>query len=440
MKNITIALACLVAESAFAQIGGYLGPGVLSRGAGDIGNRSGQQVDLRLYADVSAVYDNGIIPFALDSKGNLIQINGLYGAMADLGAYGTHDWSKARLGLDYRGDFYHYVNNSFYDGSTHNLTLGYTYQKSRRLVFDLRQVAGTSSLGFAGPGFFSPAATDVVNQPTTLLFDNRTYYVQSTMDVSYIQSARTIYTFGGYGFLVRRLASGLANSNGYDLQGRIQHRLSRTRTIGVTYEHVHYDFAPSFGQSDINTFEGFFSAGLGRRWAFHVSAGAFQAEVQGVQQVALNPVVASLLGQSTGIQAFYRASVYPSGGAALNAKFKTSTLGFSYTRTVSPGNGVYLTSRADDASANYSYTGLRKWNLGVSGGYDRLGAIGQGIQPYSQLTGGAGFTYRIAGFLHLVGRYDARHQEIDVVGYRRTSYRATLGFGFSPGPLPLSLW
>jgi hypothetical protein len=437
-----IALACVFASTAAAQVGGYLGPGVLSRGAGDIGTRSGEQVDLRFFADVNAVYDNGLQPFAVDSKGNLIQVNGLYGVQADLGAYGTHKWRRTSLGLDYHGNFYHYTNNSAYDGSTHNLTLGLTYQQSRRLSIDLRELAGTSSLGYGGPGFYGNTIvpSDAVNQPTTFLFDNRTYYLQSTMDVNFIASPRTTYTAGGDGYTVRRNAAGLANLNGYTLRGSIQHRLSKTKTIGVTYQHMHFDFPPAFGQSDINVGEGFFNTALGRRWTFAIAGGVFAADVEGIQQVNLSPEIAALLGQSIGFRAFSRQNLYPSGHAELSGRFKTSVIAFNYSQTVAPGNGVYLTSRTNSAMGSYSYTGVHKLNLGVSGGYNNLKSVGQGIQPYSQFTGGAGFTYGLTRMFHVVGRYDARHQEINLYNYRRTSYRATFGIAFSPGDIPLSLW
>jgi len=439
-----MALACLLASSAAAQVGDYLGPGVLTRGAGDIGTRNGQAVDFRFYADISALYDNGLEPFALGTNGKLVTASGLYGAQLDLGAYGTHDWRTSDLGLDYRGNFYDYANASQYSGSTHNLTLGYTYQKSRRLVFDFRQLAGTSSLGYGGPGFYgSPGVsgpTDVVNSPTTLLFDNRTYYIQTSVDANYIQSPTNIFTFGADGFFVRRQAQGLAGLDGYNAHGSYQHRLSRNRTVGVKYERLFYDFPPAYGQADINVAQVFYSDKLSRRWTFNISVGAFQAEVTGIQQVTLSPVVAALLGTTTGAQAFYRDNIYPSGNATLAGTFKTSTVSFGYSQVPTPGNGVYLTSRTTSGSVYYSYTGVRKWNFGVGGGYNKLQTIGQGIQPYTQFTGGGGFTYQLHRYLHLVGRYDARHQEINLYGFRATSYRATLGLAFSPGDIPLSLW
>lgn len=443
MKKLSGALALMFATSAMAQIGSYLGPGVMSNGADTVGNRSGQTVDLRFFADVSAVYDNGVNPFSLDSKGNLVQVNGLYGIQLSLGAYGTHQWRRALLGLDYKGSFYHYDNNSYYDGSTHNLTLGYSYQESRRIVFDFRQIAGTSSLGFASGSygnFAAPAPTDLVGQPASALFDNRVYYLQSSGDVNIIQSPRTIYTFGGEGFLARRQAAGLASLNGWGAHGTIEHRLSRTRTIGATYDRIHFSFPPAFGQSDVNMAQGFFSDQLNRRWTFSIYAGAAQSEVKGVQETALDPVVAALLGQSVGFQAFYREAVFPTGRASLKALFKSSSATLSYQQLVVPGNGVYLTSKEQAAALAYSYTGIRKWNLGVSGGYYTLSSIGQGLRSYGLFSGGAGFTYRLTRDFHIVGRYDARHQEISSLGYRRTGSRAMLGLAFSPGDVPLSLW
>src|SRR5712692_1453994 len=112
-----MAVACLLAATAAAQqTDSYLGPGVLSRGAGDIGTRSGQQVDLRFYAGASGIYDSEIQPVSVDSKGNLIQVNGLYGVEANLGAYGVHNWKTATLGLDYHGLYRHYNERTYFDG------------------------------------------------------------------------------------------------------------------------------------------------------------------------------------------------------------------------------------------------------------------------------------------------------------------------------------
>src|SRR5580698_6447704 len=124
-------MACCVASTALAQLGGgYLGPAVLSSGATGIGNRSGQQVDLRFYGGVNGVYDSSFEPVAINSQGQLITLGGLYGVEANIGVYGTHSWRTAQLGIDYRGTFREYVNDPSYSGIDQYLTVGYTWQES----------------------------------------------------------------------------------------------------------------------------------------------------------------------------------------------------------------------------------------------------------------------------------------------------------------------
>ncbi len=113
----------------------------------------------------------------------------------------------------------------------------------------------------------------------------------------------------------------------------------------------------------------------------------------------------------------------------------------SYSRTrVLPGNGVYLTSRTETGLVGYSYTGIRKATFSISGAIRRWRAWVRELAPYSMFTGGAGITYNLSHALHAVARYDVRQQEINVAGFRATSYRASIGLAFSPGSLPLSLW
>src|SRR5438477_7585737 len=112
---IAIVLACCWTVT--AQVGDYLGPGVLSRGAGDIGTRSGQDVDLRFFASATGIYDTGILPYSVDGNGKLITVGGVYGTEFAIGAYGTHNFHHARLGLDYRGTYRHYSEQTFFDGS-----------------------------------------------------------------------------------------------------------------------------------------------------------------------------------------------------------------------------------------------------------------------------------------------------------------------------------
>ncbi len=435
-------MACILvlAAAAAAQVTNYLGPGVLTGGADTIGNRSGEQVDLRLYAGLNGVYDNGLQPVSVDSKGNLVEIGGLYGIELAFGAYGVHSWRAAQLGLDYRGDLIHYTNDSTLDSSNHSMKLGYTYQKSRRLYFDLQGIGGLYS-NFLGavPGEIS-ATPGIVTQPSLLLFDNRTYFLQGNAGMTYLLSARASVTLGGDGFTVQHQSSALVNTVGYGARGTFQYRVTRVTTVGAEYDREHFQYPGAFGHSDINVYNAIFSTQMGRLWTFSVTGGVDQVSTQGLQTVSLAPAIAALLGITSTVHTFSAQNWVPSGRANLARKFKAANLSFRYERSVLPGNGVYLTSRSENGVAEYSYTGVRKVSLGINGGYASLTSLGQGIAPYRTFIAGASFTYNLTHALHAVARYDVRDQEIELAGYRRTSYRATIGIAFSPGTLPLSLW
>jgi hypothetical protein len=420
-----------------AQISTYLGPGILTRGAGEIGTRSGQDVDLRFFVNATGIYDNGLQPFSVDGSGRLATVNGLWGTEIAAGAYGVHNFKHGRLGLDYKGTYRHYTENSFYDGTDHQLALDYTYQKSRRLIFDIREMAGSVSQGTSFAGSL-PVVTDALVTPSSQLFDNRMNYLQSTLDVSYRLTERTTLSVGGAGFGIWRKATGLIGMQGYSLHGSIQHRISQRTTVGAGYEHSHYDFPKAFGESDINSYSGTWATQLGKSWTITAKGGAYEAEVIGLQQVAVDPEIAALLGVATTVQTFYRKSVFPQWGATVNRQFQRASLSFQYQRGISAGNGVYLTSRQDTGYGAFSYTATRKWSFSVNGGYSRLDGIGQNLQPFSQFTGGAGITYALTRPIHLIARYDARQQEIVDAAYRRTSYRATVGISFSPADVPLA--
>jgi hypothetical protein len=217
-------------------------------------------------------------------------------------------------------------------------------------------------------------------------------------------------------------------------------RMSKSATLGVNYEYAHFELPGFSSKSNSHTFHGVYDTGLGRFWTLSIEAGVTLTQGQSLVTVALNPVVAALLGQSTisGISSF--STLYPSGTVALIRKFQRASLDFNYFRGVNSGNGFYTTGRLNNAYASFSYTGLRKINLGVNVGYYNLKPIGQDLASYSQYLAGAGISYALGRNIHLSARYDFRDQRIATSYFARNGSRTTVGFDFSPGNLPLSLW
>ena len=131
----------------------------------------------------------------------------------------------------------------------------------------------------------------------------------------------------------------------------------------------------------------------------------------------------------------------PSGSVKLSRAFRRSVFSINAESGVSPGNGVYLTSRQQSAGLGYSHTASRRWNLGVSAGYTTYSSMMSTMGKYQSINGGGGVTCKLNEWLHLVGRYDARRYDVRQSAFgRRIAHSASLGIAFSPGEFPLSLW
>ena len=52
---------------------------ILSRGAGDVGARAGQQADVRISGSVSGIVDTGLVPLSVDVNGAIPNVGRAYG-------------------------------------------------------------------------------------------------------------------------------------------------------------------------------------------------------------------------------------------------------------------------------------------------------------------------------------------------------------------------
>jgi hypothetical protein len=429
------------AAGLLAQTGAYGGPSVLSRGKAASNRDLGPASALRPYLYLNGIYDNGLTPVSVDQTGQVPR-DDVYGGEAGVGLYGYRRWKQTLLGVDYRGNFRHYSRKTYYDGSDHALALDFTHQPSRRVTFGLRQSAGTFSRSFGwlpNPGIFDPTYSHI---PADEIFDNRTNYLSTRGDLTWQKSLRLSFNAGGEGFMVRRRSNALFGVTGYTARGDISYRLGRHSTIGIDYNFLHFDFVRVFGASDLHMVAINYARRLSPTWEVALRLGGGRIETQSLRQVRIDPVVAAIIGQQVGIETFHQLHYVPHGGIRLAKTFRSANLQLAYDRTVSPGNGVLLTSRAEQARVSYSFTGLRYWNFGLNAGYSAMHSVTHLVGSYEGYHGGWGATRRLGKNFHAVARFDARRY--DMGGLRqqfdRVMYRATLGIAFSPGDMPLSLW
>ncbi len=417
----------------------YGGPAILSRGGTASLRTPSENVKIRPYLQVTGSYDSGITPVILNSKGDVLDV-GSYGVDAEVGLTGYHRWKSATLGLDYKGVYRDYTSNSYYNGTDQTINLIFQKQATRHWSYTLRETAGmlNRSLFYYGPyNFVDPTFAQA---PTQDVFDGRTIYLNTMGDLTYQKSARLSFNFGGDGFDTRRRSSALYGMTGYRARGDVAYRTSRTATSGAAYDFTHFEYTKGFGGSDVHTITLTQSFRIGRYWELALKAGGSRVETLGISQVTIDPVIAAIIGRSTGVEVVYLVNWVPAVNVVLTRSLRHGSINGVYERGVTPGNGLFLTSKQETATGSISYTGIRKLNMGLSGGHTSFSTLTVQLGNFSAWTAGAGLTYKIRGPLSFTTRYDYRHYDVAQTVFKRDTYRATAGFAFSPKDVPLTLW
>ena len=433
---LLIALPLAAQDSTNGGLNNYLGPGVTSPGLGDLGTASGNAVDLRFYGGVSGAYDTNIQPFVTDAQGNLVHVPNLVGIAYNAGAYGSHSWLHSKIALAYAGDYREYPDHPSYDGTNQSLTLAYTIQPSNRVVIDTRasayllnQAAGVVADQVAAQG---AAATLPV-------LDSRTYSGTGSASVTYLESARTSFNFGGGGSIVRYQSNLLSQYEGANASAGFMRRVTQRHSLGMTYGFAYQTSSTGSFTMQAHSVSADYAGNIGGQWILTVDAGATFSHIHQLVAITLDPVVAQLLGISQVILPSETHNIFPTGRVELKRQFQHTLVSANAFASVGGGNGLTLTSRTDGAHGGISYTGIRKWNIGIDGAYSNFVGLGVGNRTVSY-GGGMGFTYELMRYVHVTARIDAIHYDLGGFTGRRTTERATVGLSFTPKDIPLALW
>jgi len=437
---LTWASAAVIAPALAQSEEPYEGPSVLSRDSTTAGMRGGKLLDFQLYGEITGVVDSGLTAPTLNSSGQVVGQGVLYGEDVGGGATGTKSWESDQIRLDYHGDWRQYTPNNGFDGTDQFLDVQWQHRLSRHVQLTLHEVGGVSLLSFGTLTYYPLANSDLLGVPVNQLFDSTNYYSQATVQVVWQKTARLSFGFGGDQFLLRPKSPILVDTNGYRGSADAAYRLTSRQTMSLAYSYEHFDYPRTYGYSDINQVEAGWSYGFGPRTDFAIEGGASQVATLGLVQVALDPVIAAILGESYTITTAKRDVIIPVGEARISRRFATSALGVSGGMAVTPGNGVFLTSRATSGAATYSYVGGKRLTLAMTGGYARMVAAGQQtIPPYGGFLGGAGATWRLFADAHMEARYDYRQYNIRGVAGKDEN-RVSVGLAISTAERPLAIW
>ncbi|MGD0872601.1 MAG: hypothetical protein ABSB88_23900 [Bryobacteraceae bacterium] len=422
--------------------GQYAGPAILSRGDAPAAMEA-PQIKFQPFLSVSASYSAGLSGVAVvDTQGNLANVSS-YGVTFSGGISGSHSWRHTHIGLDYHASYTYYSTASNYNAFNQGLGFGLSHQVTRHIKFSLREALGWFSFNNPNVGLtqtvpFDPAQSAI---PTSDFYYTRTIYSTTQADIVIQKSTRLSFDLGGGLFIDRYGSSALYGVTGEDAMGDFQYRLSRRATIGASYSFTHYSFTSILSSSDIHGASLTYALRISRTVEFSGYGGFMRAETKFIQSVPVDPNVAALLGITTTSALVHNIIWAPNYSGRLSKTFARGVLYVAGGETITPGNGLFLTSRAASVMGGYGYTGLRRWSLGVGCTYTTALSISNVNGGYGSISGSFSMSRSLGHSLSFVTTYTAtQYRSPNFTGYNRLIYSASVGIGWSPGEVPLRIW
>lgn len=403
---------------------------------------SAPQIDFRPFLTVTGTYDTGLAGVSVNAQGQLAS-TASYGVQFTGGVSGIHSWKHTKLALNYVGSYNDYFHSTYYDASNQSLSFALMHQFSRRLSLNLRESAGIYSQNYTTLGLAQTVPFDSSQSylPVTDFYDNRTIFSTTQADLVYQKNARLSFDFGGDEFINRRRSSALYSASGQSARADTQYRLSRRTSVGAQYNYTRFVYRDIIGGSDLHAAVATFASRLSRWWEFSAYAGVTRVESRFDQVVPLDPAVAALLGYASAPQLVYSIQYIPTFSGRLSRTFRRGVFWVSGGRAVTPGNGLFLTSKMITAGSGYTYTGVRRWSFTGQVLYERGDSMGNLVGKYGDISGGVSASRQIIKSLSFVAGADVRrYQSGTFTQYNRTVYDAHIGLGWSPGAIPLRLW
>ncbi len=420
--------------------GGFGGPSIQGRGGGGARRRS-DGVRIRPYLGVQASYNTGLTSIIPGPDGSIFT-DARTGVEVNYGLYGTKQWKRNQTQLSYSGDYRSFSGPGNFGGSNQSLDLSHSTVLTKRWNLDGSVSAGTVNQAFGGS--LQPNFNDLFlnpGLPANSLFDIRTNFLSANGGLTYTISPRTSVSFTGGGYVVSRRNLGLFSVNGITAKADVARRINKRTTVGVDYNFLTFQFSRAFGDTYIHGLSGYLSRQFGRSWELNARLGAMKLEVLASRQVAIDPVIAEIIGVSIGSEVSYSNLILGSGSLALTRTSRQGTFSVQASRTVNPGNGLILTAQADQGTIGYNRRLSRQLNVDTSYNYARLRGLGLITGRFVNHGAGLGLGWQVSRWAQIVARYDRRNTVTDSASrFGLNGNRFSAGVLFTPSDLPVSLW
>ena len=325
----------------------------------------------------------GLVNAAYDSTQQTLQSANTSGGGFSIGGgiLASHAFSTGLLTLNYRGDYRNYSNGFSGSGTDEYLSLVFTKRLSRRWNLSFTETAGILFYSNAYFGNLAPSGGGVQTNP----FSPSTRFLQSGVYLSYRQSQRLSYTFGGSFFLNRYDYAGAIGSTGVVGSISPSYALTSRTSLGGTYSHDYFVFQHNAGTTNLDG--GYFNLShiFGRNWRANISAGITRAHTYGIIQMPVEVILGGKLvtGYVTG--PYNNTSYVPTVQGGLIRNFGRFDVSVSAGHGVNPGNGTYLTSSNTFFGGVISRSFARRSVVSGNIFYSRVSSIANQVaQSYAQ--------------------------------------------------------
>jgi hypothetical protein len=382
---------------------------------------------------LSAIYDTGIT-----SPGGSAGSGGGNAATELTWSFGGRKFIRRdQIGVRYLGNYSHYSGGQ-YSGMNNTMTVDYMHALSRRVAVTL---SGTGSIFAQNYALENPTIgpeTSIANinlssSPNIQIFDSGTKQFSAQADITWHKSARLSFNAGLSDFAISRNAPGLLGVSGRQANGDVNYRITRKTTIGASYSFSWYLYPHGFGNSDTNSAGLIYSYALNRTIQLRMRVGLSRVESLGLQVVPINPAVALLIGTPVGIIDAYRTNRGTDISAQLVKDFRGGrTASIAYAQGVSPGNGVFQTSKQESITGTVSTKLLRIYSLQLGLGRDSLTAITQTLAGYHSENARISVSRSLRRRVSLNFSADYRHFSAGDLTPLRNQLRISSGLTWSP--------
>ncbi len=359
-----------------------------------------------------------------------------WGVSAGGGLSAGHKFKDGVFSLSYRGDYRHYFSSSYSNGTDQSLSLLFSKRLSRHWSLGIQASGG--SIVYGGD-FYTTSPT----QGSTALanpLSNQSRFVSSGVNLTYEQSRRLSYTFGGQFFLSNYNFAQAVNSVGGSGTASVNYRLTGRTTIGASYTRSYFAYSGSGGDTTINGEYLTASHVFSGHWNASVSGGVSETHSKGIITVPILflfrgvPVTGYVTGP------YDRTNYAPTFQGTISRNLKRSLLSITGGQGINAGNGTYLASKDQFANGTLSFTRGHR-NLSFGGGYTRLVSVASTISnAYSTATISGSYGFNVARYLSANVRYDFIHYADFYSLKGLNESRFSLGFSIDRKGIPLTLF